>query len=291
MGVKEGGKSSLVDSLKGKSLHSAVSAPSVKMPNSNALQELHNQIEQLEKDVTEKEELINAGEEAKRILIDQLQEKESDYDELQTELNNAISQSEEQKKFNEEYSEEQKSLIAQIASKDILIEQLQISIKEKLTESEQLKLENSKLKDEQKLINSQQRKKKGKRQRSLSLQKLSKQTNDWTQKEEVLESNLSRSLRKIEETELRLSSEDSDSLSRAIEETRDHIAEFKEFQSALLEDWKQRNKVLLQLQEYAEVAAVEFEKLQQCNMFSLREDNLVMAMQLEKIKASQIETA
>lgn len=242
--VKEGGKSSLVDSLKEKSLHSAVSAPSVKMPNSNALQELHNQIEQLEKDVTEKEELINAGEEAKRILIDQLQEKESDYDELQTELNNAISQSEEQKKFNEEYSEEQKSLIAQIASKDILIEQLQISIKEKLTESEQLKLENSKLKDEQKLINSQQRKKKGKRQRSLSLQKLSKQTNDWTQKEEVLESNLSRSLRKIEETELRLSSEDSDSLSRAIEETRDHIAEFKEFQSALLEDWKQRNKVV-----------------------------------------------
>lgn len=48
-------------------------------------------------------------------------------------------------------------------------------------------------------------------------------------------------------------------------------------------------KQLLQLQEYAEVAAVEFEKLQQCNMFSLREDNLVMAMQLEKIKASQIE--
>mgnify|MGYP005993137955 CR=1 FL=1 len=244
--VKGGGQSSLVNSMNKEA--ASASAPSVAQTNiagGAALKELHSQIEELEAKVTKQEESLNVNEEAKTILMDQLTEKQADYEQLQAELSSAEATLAEQLEKEEELREQQKALIAEVASKDIQIEQLQTSNSANIQTTEELQMQNAKLHEEKAILHShlEALKQKGKRKRSVSLQKINKERSNWTQKEEEIETNLSRSLQKII-SPLSLSSEDTSTLTQAISETQDHLAEFREFQNVLLADWKQRSKTV-----------------------------------------------
>lgn len=258
--VKGGGKSTLASSLneeaKKANIQHATSTPSLNQQpqNTSALKELHEQIEQLQNQIAKKEELLNVAEEAKNILMDQLSEKQIDLDQIQTEVDKFEEQINNHNKITEELEEEQKSLIAQIATKDIEIEQLQQLSKDQIIQNEELKQNNIKLKEEKILLTSQLqniKQNKVKRKRSVSLQKINEEKDNWTQREEAIELNLSRSLQKFISPENLINSEDSSDLSQAITETRDHITEFREFQNALLEDWKHRSKIVSFKQKFS----------------------------------------
>lgn len=204
------------------------------------------QLDELEKKLGSREELISVAEEAKSVLMDQLSEKQSDYDLLKVELEEAECLLEEERKNSSELMEQHKTLIAQVAAKDIEIETFQKSNNEQISRNEELKSENDRLMAEKGQMTSrlQKVKKKTARKRSISLQKISSESTHWEKKEQEAENKLSDSLEKLRLDETHITGAEVSSLSQSISEAKDYMIEFKEFQQALLHDWKQRSKTV-----------------------------------------------
>ena len=154
--VKQGGTSELAATLQAQVTQTS-SGPTNPAPSgtTGALHELHEQIRELEKQVGAKEEALNTAQEAKSILMDQLSEKQSEFDAFQQQLEEAENRAQEAVAIVLEYEEEQKTLIAQVAQKDFEIESLTASSLESATVRGAQQLEIEKLVAEKELLTEQ----------------------------------------------------------------------------------------------------------------------------------------